>query len=144
MNGRFCQLRAMRKTAAPESNRQTPATQPAAQPMDRPDFGAALIAGAEVTARDMGASDPGAGIVSALRHAGSFSSRARFQAAANSAAVEKRSLGSLASALRITCSMEAGMSDLIEEGRGNGSLTCLKMIASGVSAIKGTRPVTIS
>jgi hypothetical protein len=30
------------------------------------------------------------------------------------------------------------------EGKGSGALTCLRMTARGVSASKGTRPVTIS
>ena len=116
---KFCQLRATRKTPATESRRHAPARQPAIQPVDLPSFGAVLVTGAVAVARGAGAE-----IISGARCAGSFSSKARFQVAANSAAVAKRSRGSLASALRITCSMDAGISGLIEEGKGKGSLTC--------------------
>ena len=53
-------------------------------------------------------------------------------------------VGSLANALRITISTASGRSGRVVRGIGKGSLTCLKITAMGVSALKGTCPVTIS
>src|SRR6185503_4576901 len=85
--GRLCQLEA-RKIAPPPSanNRQMPTRQPATQPADLPDWGAAWVTG-----RSVGGLEPGAEIVFAARGIESFSSSARFQADKNSAAVANRS-----------------------------------------------------
>jgi hypothetical protein len=65
-------------------------------------------------------------------------------AAANSPALWYLSPGSFANAFRITISTVSGIAGRIVRGMGRGSVMCLSTTANGVSASKGTHPVSIS
>src|SRR5687768_9342884 len=81
--GRLCQLEARKMAPPPNAtNRQRPTRQPATQPTDLPDLGAAWVTG-----RSIGGLEAGTAIVFATRGTESFSSNARFQEDKNSAAV---------------------------------------------------------
>jgi hypothetical protein len=65
-------------------------------------------------------------------------------AAVNSAAVAKRSPGSLANAFASTCSTDSGTSERRERSEGKGATTCLAITDWGVGPANGGSPPSIS